>query len=136
MATQGKVSWKYVGTGALTGGEALKWSSAGKVDLMTAVTDKFVGIAGEACSAGNVTPQNISVLTPSNCPGTVVVIAGAAVTAGDWLTVGTGGKVITAAPKATLSESEEFILGYANEAASGDLSEIEMVWLIHATSIT
>lgn len=137
MATQGRTAWKYVGSAALVGGEALKFSAANSVDVMTASTDKFVGIAAEACAAGNVTPQNISIWNPTNCPGTVQVLAGANnLAAGDWLTPTTGGKLIAAVPKATLSESEEFILGFANEASTSTSDVIEMVWLIHPTSIT
>lgn len=131
MATQGKNTWKYVGSAALTGGEALKWSAKDKVDVATALTDKFVGFAAEACAAGNVTPQNISVNNPWNCPGTVQVIASAAITAGDYLTITTGGKVVTTTPKATYEASAvESILGFANEAAGADLDVIEMVWFI------
>ncbi|HLF07650.1 MAG TPA: hypothetical protein VI893_10875 [Thermoplasmata archaeon] len=127
MATYGKTSWKYVGTTALTGGELLKFSAKGEVDLASANTDKFVGTAAEACGAGNVTKQNIGVWPL--CPGTTLqVIASAAITAGDYLTATTGGKVVSTTPKATYEASAvEWILGYANEAAAADLDVIEMV---------
>lgn len=126
MATQGKRAWKYVGSAALTGGEVLKWTAKDTVDVATAVTDKVVGVAAEACAAGNVTAQNISVLTESDMP-TVQVIASAPITAGAYLTMAAGGKVVTAAA-AGAAPAYEVILGFANEAAAADLDVIEMVW--------
>ncbi len=129
MATQGKQSWKYVGSSALTGGELLKYSSKDTVDLASAVTDVIVGVAAEAVAAGNVTASNVGVWTPANCPGTVQVIASAAITAGVALGATTGGKVVTVTPKATYEASAvEFIVGYANEAAAADGDVIEMIW--------
>jgi hypothetical protein len=136
MATMDKKSWKYVGSTALTGGEALKWSAQGQVDLATAVTDKPVGWAAEACAAGNVVPQNIAVWPINGGPATVQGIASAAITAGDKLSVTAGGKMITAVPKATLAESEEYIWGYANEGAGVANEVIEIVVLCYQTSIT
>jgi hypothetical protein len=131
MATQGKHSWAYIGSTALTGGEFLKYhTTKGQVDLATALTDKFAGVAAEACAAGNVTPQNIQVFTPADGP-TVQVIASAAITLGDYLTVTTGGKVVTTTPKATYEASAvEVIVGVAVEAAAADLDVIEMAWFI------
>lgn len=122
MATQGRRSWLYVGTGALTGGEVLKWSAANKCDVSTADTDLKIGVAAEACTAGNTTPQNIGVISPTDEP-TVQVIAGAAITVGAKLMPTTGGKVITAT-------TGKYVLGYANEAAAADLDVIEMVWTV------
>lgn len=131
MATQGKRSWVYIGSSALTGGELLKLhTTKGQVDLASAVTDKIVGVAAEAKPAGNVTPQNLQVLSPSDGP-TVQVIASAAITLNDYLTVTTGGKVVTTTPKATYEASAvEVIVGTAIEAAGADGDVIEMLWFV------
>lgn len=137
MATMDKRAWKYVGSTALTGGEALKWSAQGQVDLATAVTDKPVGWAAEACAAGNVTPQNISVWPIAGGPATVQAIASAAITAGDYLSVTTGGKMVTVTPKATYEASvAEVIWGYANEAAANANEVIEVVVFCTSQSLT
>jgi len=137
MATMRKESWIYVGSAALTGGEALKFSSKGKVDVATAVTDKPVGIAAEACAAGNTVGQNIAVWAPYMAP-TVQVIGSTTIAEGDYLSATTGGKMVTVTPKATYEASvAEVIWGYANEAAgSGGTDVIEMVWFLTAQSLT
>jgi hypothetical protein len=134
MATLNKTSWKYVGSTALTGGEALKWSAKGECDLATANTDKPIGWAAESCAAGNTTAQNIGVWPISNGQfATVQAIASAAITAGDYVTVTTGGKMVTTTPKATYEASAvEWIWGYANEAAANADEVIEIV--VAATS--
>lgn len=127
MATYGKQSWKYVGSSALTGGELLKWSAKGEVDIASAVTDKIVGTAAEACAAGNVTKQNISVHPLINGT-TVEVIASTAITAGAYVAVTTGGKVVTAAAKsATGNTTLSKQLGWVNEAAAADGDVVDLV---------
>jgi hypothetical protein len=122
MATMGRRSWKYVGSSALTGGEVLKWSAKDKVDLSTADTDVIIGVAGEACAAGDTTAQNISVISPTDEP-TVQAIAGASITAGLGVMPTTGGKVIT-------TTGTHFSFAYANEAAGADGDVIEIVWCV------
>lgn len=128
MSVQERQSWKYVGSTALTGGEFLKYSAYGKCDLATAITDIIVGVAAEACAAGNTTNQNISILNPANCPGTVQVIASAAISVGALLGVTTGGKVATVTGNATGTATLEYIVGTAVEAAGADGDVIEMLW--------
>jgi hypothetical protein len=128
MAVQRRLAWQYVGSTALTGGELLKYSALGQVDLATALTDTIVGVAAEACAAGNVTPQNISILNWGNCPGTVTVIASAAISAGAALGATTGGKVVTVTGNATGTATFEYIVGYAAEAAGAADETIEMLW--------
>jgi len=136
MATLRKESWIYVGTVALLGGELLKWSSKGKVDIAAAVGDIPVGVAAEACAAGNVTGQNIGVWVPYQF-ATVQVQASAAITAGNFITAAAGGQAAgIAAPKATYVTSFQFIWGYANEAAAAQNDVIEMVWLLSVASIS
>lgn len=136
MATLNKQSWIYVGTAALTGGEMLKWSSKGKCDVAAAVTDIPVGVAAEACAAGNVTGQNIGVWVPFGMP-TVQVIASTAITAGAYVTAAAGGQAVTAAPKATYEASViEWVWGYANEAAAAQGDVIEIVWTLTSQSLT
>lgn len=127
MATQARKSYRYVGSSALTGGELLKWSAKDEVDLASAVTDKIVGTAAEACAAGNVTKQNITVF-PLITGSTLQVIASTAITAGAYVAVTTGGKVVTAATKsATGNTTLSKQLGWVNEAAAADLDVVEMV---------
>jgi hypothetical protein len=127
MATMDKKSWKYEGTAALTGGELLKWTAFGVCDIATAVTDKIVGTAAEACSAGDVVKQNITVHALIN-GRTLQMIASTAITAGAYVTVTTGGKIVTAAAKsATGNTTLSKQLGWANEAAAADLDVIEVV---------
>ena len=129
MATLGKQSWVYIGTSALTGGEFLKLHTVkGQVDLAGVVGDVLVGVASEAVPAGNVTPQNVGVWNPHNCPGTVQVIASTAISLGAVLGVTTGGKVVTVTPNATGTATLEFIVGHAAEAAAADGNVIEMLW--------
>lgn len=130
MATLRKESWIYTGSAALTGGEALKFVSKGKCDVATAVTDLPVGIAAEACAAGNVTGQNIAVWAPYAMP-TVQVIGSTTIAEGAVLAATTGGKMVTVVAQAAYAAAFEFIWGYANEAAgSGGTDVIEMVWLM------
>lgn len=127
MATLDKTSWKYVGAAALTGGEALKWTAKGECDMATLLTDKPIGWAAEACAIGNVTAQNIGVWPISGKFSTVQAIASAAITAGDYVTATTAGRMVTTAAKATYEASVvEWIWGYANEAAgvAGEVIEI------------
>jgi roadblock/LC7 domain-containing protein len=135
MATMAKENWKYITATALTGGEALKYSAKGVCELATSLTDKPVGIAAEACAAASATaPVNISVWVPYG-EATVQVLAGAAITAGDYLTVTTGGEFITTTPKATYEASAvEWIWCYANEAAGAIHEVIEMVWCLTSQS--
>jgi hypothetical protein len=135
MATFNKQSWIYVGTGALVGGEMLKWSSKGKVDVAAAVADIPVGIAAEACIAGNVVGQNIGVWMPEQFT-TVQVIASAAISAGALLTAAAGGQAVTCAAKATYVATAQWMWGFANEAAAAQGDVIEMVWLHSVLSIT
>jgi hypothetical protein len=126
MAVQRRENWKYVGSSALTGGEFLKWSAAGQCDLATAVTDKLVGVAAEACGAGNVTAQNISVILPGQ---TVQVIASAAISAGAYVMPTTGGKAVTASGKSgTGNTTVSWYAGYALEAAGANLDVIEIMF--------
>lgn len=130
MATLRKESWKYVGSSALTGGELLKWSAKDQVDVATAVTDKIVGVAAEACAAGNTTPQNIGVW-PLVTGTTVQVIASAAISAGAYVAVTTGGQVVTAAAKnATGNTTISYQLGFVNEAAGASGDVIDLVCLL------
>jgi hypothetical protein len=134
VATEEKQAWLYVGSTALTGGEFLKLTSTkGQVDLASAVTDIVVGVVAEACSAGNVTPQNVSIKNPANCPGTVQVIASTSVSVLAPLGVTTGGKVVTVAGNATGTATLEFIVGFAAEAAGADGDVIEMLWPVALT---
>lgn len=134
MATLNKQSWIYVGTAALTGGEMLKWSSKGKVDVAATTADFPVGIAAEACAAGNVTGQNIAVWMP-NQYSTVQVQASAAIAAGALVCAAAGGQAVTAVLKATYSTTITWLWGYANEAAAAQGDVIEIVWLTCVMSI-
>lgn len=127
MATIDKRSWKYVGATALTGGEALKWSAQGKVDLATSPTDLPVGWAAEACAIGSTTPQNISVWTVNSGPATVQGLASAAITDGTPLTVAAGGKMVGVVAQAAYAAAFEWIWGYASEGAANANETIEIV---------
>ncbi len=135
MATQQKQSWQHVGSGALTGGELMKFSAANQVDVAGAATDKIVGVAAEAAAAGNVTPQNIGVF-PLRTGETLQVIASAAITAGAYLTATTGGKVVTAAAKsATGNTTVSWYVGIALEAAAADGDVIEMLCMVSEVNV-
>jgi hypothetical protein len=81
-----------------------------------------------------VTPQNIHVWC-INQHSTVQAIASAAITAGDYVTVTTGGKMVTTTPKSTYEASAvEWIWGYANEAAGAANDVIEIVVAVTSQS--
>jgi hypothetical protein len=132
MATKRKETWKYTGATALTGGELLKWTALGACDIATAETDKIIGTAAHAAIQNDFV--GICPLVPSS---TIEVIASAAVAAGDYLKVTTGGKVVTTTPKATFEASAvEWILGWAEEAAANADEVISMVCMPTSQSQT
>lgn len=135
MATYGRTSYRYTGSAALTGGELLKWTAANECQLATAVTDKIVGTAAEACGAGDVTKQNINVI-PLVTGTTVQVIAAGALSAGTYVAVTAGGQVTTAAAKsATGNTTLSKQLGWLNEAAGAANEVVEMVCEVQEVNV-
>jgi hypothetical protein len=126
MATWSEKTFKYAGSVALKGGEAMAWSAKDTVAVATVNTDKPVGFAAHACTAGNVVTQNLGVYM-LNKNETLECIASTAITAGAYITATTAGEMVTTTPKATYEASAvEWIWGVANEAAAaqGDVISI------------
>jgi len=125
----GTFNAKYTGATALTGGEVLKWTAAGTVQISTANTDKIAGFALHACAIGSTTAQNIGIALIGS--GLVVEgIASAAITVLDYVTVTTGGLLVTTTPKATYEASAvEWIIGVALEAAAAanDVISVQLI---------
>jgi hypothetical protein len=125
----GTYNAKYTDSTALKGGEVLEWTAAGTVQLAEAVTDAIAGVALAAHPAGNVTPQNVGFALLGS--GNVVeCIAGASITVLDYVTVTTGGEVITTTAKATYEANVvEWIIGRALEAAGaqGDVISVQLI---------
>jgi hypothetical protein len=135
MATMGRKSYRYTGSAVLTGGELLKWTAANECDIATAVTDKIVGVAAEACGAGDTIKQNINVI--ALVTGTTVqVIAAGALSAGAYVAVTAAGRVTTAAAKsATGNTTLSKQLGWLNEASGAAGEVIEMVCEVQEVNV-
>jgi hypothetical protein len=110
-------SRKFVAGENLASYRVVTGTTAAAVILADYTTSPPIGTTG--IDGGVSSGENVDVLL-MNAPGTRLLTAGAAITAGDPLAVTTDGKVIAAPP-------EEYIFGVALEAAAGANAVIEVL---------
>ena len=110
-------SRKFVAGENLASYRVVTGTTAAAVMLADAVTDPPVGTTG--IDGGVASGEKVDVLL-MNAPGTRLLTAGAAITAGVNVAVTTAGKVIAVT-------DEMFIFGVALEAAAGDGDVIEVM---------
>lgn len=94
----------------------VKLGTAGLVAISASATDKIIGIAQDAPDA-DLDPINVRLI---NSPGTALVVAGAAITLGDFVQSNADGSVKTAV-------STGFVIGRAIQAATGAGDVIEIM---------
>lgn len=123
---------KYTGTAALKGGEVLKWTAQGTVQVATTFADAIAGVALHGCQAGNVDAQNVGFAST----GIVECIASTAITVLAVVSVTAAGEIVTVAANATGVTPFEFIVGIALEAAAAQGDVIHVQLMIAPHSIT
>ena len=110
-------SRKFVAGENLASYRVVTGTTAAAVILADAANPIPVGTTG--IDGGVSSGENVDVLL-MNAPGTRLLTAGDAITAGAYVAVTTGGKVIA-------STTEEYIFGLALEAAAGANAVIEVL---------
>jgi hypothetical protein len=122
MASHRSEGGKYVNGSAtaLPKYSAMKaTSTAGEIDVATAISDIPFGISAEAAESGD----NVGVFLPGQ---TVKAVAGAAIAKNAYVTAAAAGQFVTCTKNATPTTTPEFAWGYALTAATAqnDLFEL------------